>query len=64
MSVQVVKTASEGQPIYYKEFMISSEDDVSSLPTSAGEVSPGSQAYTQDLEHTYLLGNDYVWREV
>lgn len=64
MSVQIVKTAGEGQPFHYKEFMLSSEDDVSSLPTSAGEVAPGSQAYTQDMEHAYLLGNDYVWREV
>lgn len=64
MSIQIVKTAAEGQPFHYKEFMLSSASDVSSLPTSADEVAPGSQAYTQDLEHTYLLGNDGVWREV
>ena len=52
----------------YKEFIISGESDVSNLPTpsttTADRASPGSQAYTQDMAHVYLLGADGTWREV
>jgi len=53
----------------YREIVISSEADVSTLPTSTpnsdGEVAgAGSVAYTQDLAHVYVLGPDDVWREV
>ena len=66
--ITVVKKGGDGQPFYYKEFMISAEADVADLPdndTPAPDTaSLGSVAYTQDMAHSYLLGPDNVWREV
>jgi hypothetical protein len=66
--IQIVKRGGDGQPYFYKEFMISSESDVANLPTSKtappDTAAIGSQAYTQDLSHASLLGTDDVWREV
>lgn len=54
-----------------KEFLISSESDISGLPTShtagtaaPGFASPGSIAYTPDYQFIYTLGNDDVWHKV
>lgn len=51
-----------------KTYMISSVDDVSGLPTSNGlssnKCAHGSIAYTNDMQHVYMLGNDDVWREI
>ena len=62
--IKVVVSGGEGKPVRYKEFLISSSDDVSDLPTTSDKVSAGSIAYTQDLAHSYLLGPDMTWREV
>lgn len=66
MSVKLVKRGGDGREENYKEFMISAAADVSSLPTGLTDPSaaPGSVAYTQDMEHTYMLGTDNTWREV
>ena len=66
MSVKMVKRGGDGHEENYKEFLISSASDVSDLPTGATDpaAAPGSVAYTQDMEHTYLLGSDNTWREV
>jgi len=66
--IKIVKSGGDGHGMNYKEFIISAAADVADLPTSASP-SPdtadiGSVAYTQDLEHTYMLGPDNVWREV
>ena len=68
MSYEIVKAGNK-QASRYREFIINSESDVSTLPTSTpnsdGEVAaPGSVAYTKDLSHAYMLGPDDVWREV
>ncbi len=68
MSYKAAKAGNKYDP-GYREFCISSPSDVTSLPTSTpnsnGEIaSAGSTAYTQDMEHLYLLGTDDVWREV
>ena len=66
--IKAVVIGGPGRDADYKEFIMTSASDFSSLPTpsteSADRASPGSQAYTQDGEHTYLLGPDGVWREV
>lgn len=64
--ITIVQTGGDGKPFHYKEFMISDVADVANLPTadSSPPAAPGSTAYTQDLEHSYLLGADNVWREV
>lgn len=67
MSVKQVVRGGPGKEATYREFIISSASDVSSLPNSASTSQPtcaGSIAYTQDLSKTYLLGPDDVWREV
>lgn len=66
MAIVCVKRGDEFHDQNYKEFMITDESDVADLPTGETEPSaaPGSQAYTQDMEHSYILGTDNVWREV
>lgn len=66
MSIQMVKRGGEGHEADYKEFLISGTADVANLPTKTTDPSAayGSVAYTQDMEHTYMLGPDNVWREV
>lgn len=66
MAIVCVKRGDEFHDPNYKEFVITDESDVANLPTGLTDPSaaPGSQAYTQDMEHTYLLGTDNVWREV
>lgn len=66
MSVKLVKWGGDGHEANYKEFMISSESDVSSLPKKNTDppAAAGSVAYLQNLTKIYLLGNDNVWREV
>ena len=66
MSIQMVKRGGEGHEADYKEFLISGTADVANLPTKTSDPSAayGSVAYTQDMEHTYMLGPDNVWREV
>ena len=67
MAIKTVVWGGPGHDANYKEFIMTSASDKSSLPTSAtappNNASAGSQAYTQDLEHTYVLGIDNVWRE-
>lgn len=66
--IRQVVCGGPGHDPFYREFIISSESDVSDLPDNTGdtmtETSPGSIAYTQDMAHMYVMGNDYVWREV
>lgn len=64
--ITIVQSGGDGKPFHYKEFMISSEADVADLPNNDSDppAALGSTAYTQDMEHTYLLGPDNVWREV
>ena len=69
MNIKLVTRGGPGKPENYCEFMIKTESDVANLPTSVrndkGEVAePGSFAFTQDLQHKYLLGLDDTWREV
>jgi hypothetical protein len=49
-----------------KTYLISSTEDVANLPTSKGKngCTYGSMAYTNDMQHVYMLGNDDVWREI
>ena len=58
--IKCVKRGDEYHDNDYREFIITDENDVSDLPEAAA----GSLAYTQDMEHTYMLGTDGVWREV
>lgn len=66
--IKQVVHGGPGHDMFYREFIISTEADVANLPDNSGdtmtETSPGSIAYTQDMNHLYLFGNDYVWREV
>ena len=66
--IKIVKSGGEGHGINYREFIISSADDVSDLPNSQSgteeKTVAGSIAYLQDLTKTYLLGPDDTWREV
>lgn len=66
--IRQVVCGGPGHTNFYREFIISSTSDVSNLPVNTGdtidECDPGSIAYTQDMSHMYVLGNDYTWREV
>ena len=66
--IKNVKTGGDGRSMYYREYLLSSAADVADLPnrnTPAPDTADaGSLAYTQDMEHTYMLGADNVWREV
>ncbi len=66
--ISTVKTGGDGRGMYYREFLLTSTADVANLPdrnTPAPDTADvGSIAYTQDMEHTYMLGADNVWREV
>ncbi len=66
MSIKGVKRGDEFHDVNYKEFIITDENDVADLPTGLTDppAAAGSLAYTQDMEHTYMLGTDNVWREV
>lgn len=69
MSIAIVQEGGPGKAPTYREFLISSASDVANLPTTvrnaSGEVAgAGSVAYTNDMAHTYMLGNDDTWREV
>ncbi len=67
MAFKPVVWGGPGHDANYKEFIMTSTSDKANLPTSAtappNNVSAGSQAYTQDMEHVYILGIDDVWRE-
>lgn len=66
--IKIVKTGGEGRSMNYREFIISAAADVANLPNSQtaapNTADIGSVAYTQDMEKTYMLGPDDVWREV
>lgn len=66
--IKIIKRGGEGMSMYYTEFMITDASDVNDLPNSKtpppNTAAIGSQAYTQDLTHNYVLGNDDEWREV
>ena len=68
MSVKQVTRGGPGKDENYREFIISSADDVSDLPNSQSgteeKTVAGSIAYLQDLTKTYLLGPDDTCREV
>ena len=68
MSIKQVVRGGPGHDENYREFIISSASDVASLPNSTSgteqKTTAGSIAYTQDMEKSYLLGPDDVWREV
>ncbi len=65
---QIIKTGGEGRSRKYREIIITDETDVQSLPDKdtpdPNTTDIGSIAYTQDMEHTYMLGPDNQWREV
>lgn len=67
----IVRTNDKSNSTSLTEFLIQSVAEVASLPTDLAEgagglqrVYPGSVAYTPDLEHIYMLGQDSVWHEV
>ena len=66
--IKIVKSGGEGHGMNYREFIITAAADVANLPNSQtpapNTADIGSVAYTQDMEHTYMLGADNVWREV
>jgi len=66
--IKIVKSGGDGHGPNYREFILSSAADVSDLPNSETPAPDtadiGSVAYTQDMEKTYMLGPDNVWREV
>lgn len=66
--ISTVKTGGEGRSMYYREYLLGSTADVANLPNRdtppPDTADIGSVAYTQDMEHTYMLGTDNVWREV
>ena len=66
--IKCVKTGGEGRGQNYREFIITAAADVANLPNSKtpapNTADIGSVAYTQDMEKTYILGPDNVWREV
>lgn len=66
--IKIVTSGGEGHGPNYKEFVISGTADVANLPTgnspAPDTTDAGSMAFTQDMQHTYLLGTDNVWREV
>ena len=68
MSIKQVVRGGPGHDENYREFIISSASDVSSLPKSTSgteqKTTAGSVAYLQDLGKVYLLGPDDTWREV
>lgn len=68
MSVKQVVRGGPWHDENYREFIISSADDVSDLPNSQSgtelKTTAGSVAYLQDLSKVYLLGPDDTWREV
>ena len=66
MSIHLVKWGGDGHESNYKEFLMDSTSDLSQLPTGLTDppATPGSLAYTKDLEHTYMLSNDNTWQEV
>lgn len=65
---RIVKTGGEGRSRTFREILITDEDDVANLPKSdtpaPNTTAPGSLAYTEDLEHTYMLSPENVWTEV
>lgn len=67
--ITIVTKGGPGKAPTYRELMMTSASDFGNLPTSQknanGDVaSIGSIAYTQDLGHMYMLGQDDIWREV
>ena len=68
MRIKQVVRGGPGRDENYREFIMSSASDVSSLPNSQSgteqKTTAGSIAYLQDMTKTYLLGPDDVWREV
>lgn len=66
--IKIIKRGGEGYGMYYTEFMITDASDKDDLPNSQtpppDTAAIGSQAVTQDMEHSYVLGTDDVWREV
>lgn len=66
--IKCVKTGGDGRGQNYREYIITAASDVADLPnskTAAPDTADiGSIAYTQDMEHTYMLGPDDTWREV
>ena len=66
--IQIVKSGGEGHGPNYREFIITDSADVANLPNgntpAPNTADIGSVAYTQDMEKTYMLGPDDVWREV
>ena len=69
--VSLVRFGDEPNSVNLSEYVIDSVNDVNLLPTAKhagarGEKTcyPGSQAYTSNLAHIYILGNDDMWHEV
>lgn len=66
--IKVIKRGGDGMDENYKEFAMTSSDDVQDLPNSQtpwpNKTTVGSLAYTQDLASAYMLGLDDTWREV
>lgn len=67
----IIRANDKSNSTALMEFLIESTSEVASLPTNSSDGAdglrrcyPGSVAYTPDLEHIYLLGQDDVWHEV
>ena len=54
LSISVVKVNDKPASVDYKELIMDSSSDVSSLPTN---VADGSVAYTADLSSIYIFKN-------
>lgn len=66
MSIHLVKWGGDGHEANYKEFLISGTSDVANLPKKDTDppAAVGSVAYTEDLEHTYMLSPENTWEDV
>lgn len=59
MSYSVTETGGFGRPLLYREFLIDTIDDISSLPITG--ISSGSMAYCVEENSRYIFTNNKEW---
>ena len=59
MAYSVTKIGGFGRPLLYREFLIDTIDDISSLPITG--ISPGSNAYCVEENSRYVFTNNKEW---